>query len=49
MSYNWGAHPTNRQHARRPRWRDRSDTAWMLRWWRARIAGYLHMRGRRRC
>jgi hypothetical protein len=33
-----------------PRWRDRSETAMWLRWWRARISGYLLTReiGRRR-
>jgi hypothetical protein len=45
MSYAWsGPGATSR-----PSWRDRSDTVMVLRWWRARITGYLHMHGLGRC
>jgi hypothetical protein len=47
VSYSWGEPGVNHGP---PLWRDRSDTAWWLRWWRARITGQLYMRkvGRRR-
>ena len=45
VSYAWGASGANRCAT----WRDRSDSVMLLRWWRARITGYLHLHGPGRC